>query len=175
MVNYLIQDAQGNPLQGAEISQTVVAGWCSAINSNGSTDTSGKASIYDGCPFAATVNYTVSSPGYSSQSGSVNTAFLTGSKQVTVTLRSIAEPAPSNSDQSLWNKLTGGSGSCPNGYVLQSGQCVQESKANPFTNLFNLIKANWLLIIVLVAAFALIALLFVKPASLTSVVGAVKQ
>jgi hypothetical protein len=176
MVNYQVNDANGNPLPGASISQTVAGGWCKSVTTTGSTDSNGSASIYDGCPFPASVAWTVTSPGYTSQSGNVSTSFLSP-PTVTVTLRSVAEPAPSGSGQSFINSLLGGSNGCPSGYVLDSssGQCVQQSSPNTLTNLFNLIKTNWLLILVLAVAAALIALLFVNPKSIASVVGAVAQ
>lgn len=154
LVPFAVFDKAGNPISGAEVQLIAGKGWCNGRTVSGYTNYGGGVTLDDGCYFASTDSYTVSAAGFQSVSGTVYG--LGKAAETQVSLSSIEAPG-----------LLG----CPSGFTQINGQCIQEPQAKQFTNLFNLIKANWLLIVVLVLAFAFAAMLFLNPSFFASLSG----
>jgi hypothetical protein len=157
-LTYTATDETGTPLAGVHVSQKTVGGWCAANTQDGYTDASGKVTLDNGCIFPSDVNWTAEAPGYQSQSGKQSIPFG-GSGNVNVSMPHIVSTIL---------------GQCPPGYVQDSsGNCVQAASANILQLALDFIKNNWLLILVLVAAAAVLALLFFRPGTVAQVAGAV--
>jgi hypothetical protein len=154
---YTVTDETGTLLAGAEVSQQNTKGWCGLNPVDGYTDSSGVVKLDDGCYTGATGTWTVSAPGYQSKSGTFNAPWP-GGANVSVALSSVAS-APVD-------------GLCPPGYVDQGGECVQAASSNWGAILGQTIKANWLLITVLLVVVALVAAMLWRPKAFSSAVGA---
>ncbi len=162
-VPYLVTDGQGNPLPSVHIHQETNPGTCTSSPVDGYTDSSGKVTLDNGCPFQATGTWSAQLPGYESKSGTWGVGplgGLTSSGTVQVSMPAVA---------------TSG-GSCPLGYVEDptTGQCIQQTQPNLLANVGQIIQDNWLLITVLVLVVALVAAMLWRPKSFASAVGAVR-
>jgi hypothetical protein len=156
-LTYTATDENGTPLAGVHVSQKTVGGWCAANTQDGYTDASGKVTLDNGCIFPSDVNWTAQAPGYQSQSGHASIPF-TGSGSVDISMPYVVSSI---------------GGQCPPGYVQDSsGNCVQIAGSNWLQLAFDFVKNNWLLILVLVAAAAVLALLFLRPGTVAQVTGA---
>ncbi len=161
-VPYVVTDGQGNPLPSVHIHQETDPGTCTAAPIDGYTDSNGKVTLNNGCPFQATGTWSAQLPGYESKSGTWGVGplgGLTSSGKVQVSMSQVATVP----------------GNCPLGYVEDpaTGQCVQQTQPNLLASLVTTIQDNWLLITVMLVVVALVAAMLWRPKSFSSAVGAV--
>ncbi len=161
-VPYMVTDGNGNPLPAVHIHQATDPGFCTSAPVDGYTDAQGEVTLSNGCPFQATGTWQASLPGYETRSGTWGVGALGGLTSAGTV--QVSMPAVASSG-----------GPCPFGYVEDpaTGECVQQTQPNAFANIFGIVKANWLLITVLLVVVALVVAMLWRPQSFALAAGAV--
>ncbi len=143
----VINGGNGLPLTGAVVTYQYkcTAGFGNGATISATTNADGLAVLNTGCNWGASGTLTVTAPGYQTYTSQVGQPFgWEPTTNLTVTLMPTANSS---------------GGNCPNGYVMENGQCVLAPYTNLGDQLSDIFKNEWLVILIVVTVIAIVGVI----------------
>jgi len=158
-----VTDPDGNPLSGVQIKGHYSCGSLGFIGGGGNnlyttTDSDGNWQYDTTCLFGGSATVQFIAEGYETKTE--NYSFPMGGGNIGSPdnpVKTVLYPVPVNPIK------IGNSYTCPDGYVLQNGQCYLKTVANKEAKYWSWIKDNWLLIVIFIFIAVFIFILIKKP------------